>query len=608
MSAKKLATCLVLAGFMFFTLVISWLARADVTVYDETWTTNSTTSSPVVPTITGSSWITGGPNGFWNVYTNSNVAGTGWALGYTNPGNFSEGYFTTNFSETNGVSSYSGNIRLTEVIKLPQQAQQAKVYLRGTFQNYFNTGYCLNVFRGYGRSNSVFGIQTTEMNVAANNNPANAISIGPYAEYQVTSTYSDYITLSYAITGQNPSTLDLRVKVNGLYAIVNGTVSAGVASTSFVSTPSSLITFTNSDIPQVTGDITLSGQNNSTIPIYWSEVKVEQVTTDTRNLPPYSTITNYIPMYTWTGSRMIQQHGGAVYNEGWYYVYVNSKTLTYPKLLAGFGGGRPQSVSAGVRLYRSRDLVNWEDQGIVTNDAGQTFQDHATPKVIFNPTSKKWVMFATVTSDISVAAPLYCGIYTADNPIGPFTYQATLGVAGFGDSVPIKVGVSCYLIYQTNPHVKGVLLSPDYLSAASSEVAITSLDNVEGFDTYTIGGNFHILASSQVAWKYASNTYDFILSTASTPITDSWSSNGSPFQPSAIETTAWSYRTQNHTMFADAQGTLRWIGYRFNYTNLADDNWIHGTVTFSGNVMQISTYSTTITPPLIIGPLPLGGL
>ncbi len=125
---------------------------------------------------------------------------------------------------------------------------------------------------------------------------------------------------------------------------------------------------------------------------------------------------------TWydTAGKAINAHGGGMYYENGYYYW--------------YGENRSGMASAGVSVYRSEDLLNWEPLGLALTPSGDrknTLQDVAEgrtverPKVIFNEKTGKYVMWAHWEdgNDYSKARVM---IAQADKPEGPYELVRTL--------------------------------------------------------------------------------------------------------------------------------------------------------------------------------------
>ncbi|MCA0757115.1 S-layer homology domain-containing protein [Paenibacillus sp. N4] len=157
--------------------------------------------------------------------------------------------------------------------------------------------------------------------------------------------------------------------------------------------------------------------------------------------------TSFKPGEVWrdTNGAVIQAHGaGIMYDEKTetYYWYGEDKTNGY-------------LPARGVRVYASKDLYNWEDKGLaltaiesmvsfetdplisglyagredkadILNDIG-TNRIIERPKVIYNDTTKKYVMWMHTDGPSATSNANYAkaeaGYALSDSPTGPFVYQ-----------------------------------------------------------------------------------------------------------------------------------------------------------------------------------------
>lgn len=121
-----------------------------------------------------------------------------------------------------------------------------------------------------------------------------------------------------------------------------------------------------------------------------------------------------------TDGSTINAHGGGMLIDGDYYYW--------------FGENRKGMASDGVSVYRSTDLVNWENLGLALTPSGErknTLQDVAPgrtierPKVVYNKKTGKYVMWAHWEdgNDYTKARVM---VATADRPEGPYTFVRTL--------------------------------------------------------------------------------------------------------------------------------------------------------------------------------------
>ncbi|MDE6197564.1 MAG: family 43 glycosylhydrolase, partial [Muribaculaceae bacterium] len=127
-----------------------------------------------------------------------------------------------------------------------------------------------------------------------------------------------------------------------------------------------------------------------------------------------------------TAGNPINAHGaGMLYHNGKYYLYGEyKKGKTILPEWATWECYRTDVT--GVSCYSSPDLVNWTFEGVVLPAEQNPDSDlHPSkvlerPKVVYNPKTGKFVMWAHVESaDYSKAA---AGVAVADSPTGPFTY------------------------------------------------------------------------------------------------------------------------------------------------------------------------------------------
>ncbi|WP_206244929.1 glycoside hydrolase family 43 protein [Novosphingobium terrae] len=115
----------------------------------------------------------------------------------------------------------------------------------------------------------------------------------------------------------------------------------------------------------------------------------------------------------------INAHGGGVlHHQGRYWWYGEHK-------VAGDAGNRAQ---VGVHVYSSADLMHWRDEGICLSVSHQPGDDLEAgcilerPKVLFDPQSKRFVMWFHLELKGQGYASARAGVAVAEQPQGPFTY------------------------------------------------------------------------------------------------------------------------------------------------------------------------------------------
>ena len=127
----------------------------------------------------------------------------------------------------------------------------------------------------------------------------------------------------------------------------------------------------------------------------------------------------FYPGQTWldTEGKRIQAHGGSViYVDGIYYWYGENKEKT---------DGKNGIWHWGVKCYKSTDLYNWEDCGIIIPPEPDDINSslHPTkcvdrPHIIYNKQTKKYVCWLKVMNTYDIQSQT---ILTADHILGPYT-------------------------------------------------------------------------------------------------------------------------------------------------------------------------------------------
>lgn len=117
-----------------------------------------------------------------------------------------------------------------------------------------------------------------------------------------------------------------------------------------------------------------------------------------------------------TEGKRIQAHGGSLlYEDGYYYWYGENKEKTT---------GKDSVWHWGVRCYRSSDLYNWEDMGVIiepnTEDKSSPLHPTACmdrPHIIYNQVTKKYVCWLKI---MTADGPQTETVLTADHLLGPY--------------------------------------------------------------------------------------------------------------------------------------------------------------------------------------------
>lgn len=162
------------------------------------------------------------------------------------------------------------------------------------------------------------------------------------------------------------------------------------------------------------------------------------------------------------GSR-IQAHGGSVmFLDGIYYWYGENKEKT---------NGKGDIWHWGVRCYTSKDLYNWEDEGLIIEpDTGDiTSSLHPTammdrPHIIYNAVTKKFVCWLKIMNRNGSQTET---VLTADYILGPYT-KVREGLkplnmsAGDFDLAVAPDGKAYYYFERVHSETICADLTPDY--------------------------------------------------------------------------------------------------------------------------------------------------
>ena len=113
----------------------------------------------------------------------------------------------------------------------------------------------------------------------------------------------------------------------------------------------------------------------------------------------------------------VNAHGGGVlYHEGTYYWYGENKSDT------------TNSAMVGIMCYSSSNLVDWKNEGValpvVKDDANSDIVQGCImerPKVIYNPKTKKFVMWFHLELKGKGYAAARSAVAVSDTPTGPFS-------------------------------------------------------------------------------------------------------------------------------------------------------------------------------------------
>lgn len=307
-----------------------------------------------------------------------------------------------------------------------------------------------------------------------------------------------------------------------------------------------------------------------------------------------------------TSGKPINAHGGGMlFHDGVYYWYGEFKEgrTWSPRANRSWGGTRV--VAMGVSCYSSTNLYDWKFEGLalpaVAKDRSHDLHSSKVierPKVIYNRTTKKFVMWLHIDSEDYKAART--GVAISDSPTGPFTYlhsfRPNAGIwpenATPADKQPSKTNHlardfkggqmardmtvfvdddgKAYQFYSSeeNATMHVSLLSDDYLKHVGKYRRLFVGRSMEAPAVFKRNGKYYLIASGCTGW--APNA---ARSAVADSIWGPWTELGNPCEGPEAEVT---FRAQS-TYVLPVQclrDTFIFMADRWNSTNLPDSRYI----------------------------------
>ena len=241
---------------------------------------------------------------------------------------------------------------------------------------------------------------------------------------------------------------------------------------------------------------------------------------------------NIQPGKLWNDSHgePINAHGGGVlYHNGIYYWYGTHKIQ---------GLSEAKHADGGIHCYASKDLVKWQDMGMVLNLVkGDDTQDLAyecnfdRPKVVFNAKTRNFVAFFKLYLKGFGVETGFVGVALSKSPTGPFTYSHKfLGANspnGSGDfAMYQEENGDLYHLAVRKPDKAFVVgkMDEEYLLPAGQYVVCSGiLEKTEAPAIVKRNGTYHLLASGSTGWDPNPARYF-----TSTSLTGPWEYHGNP--------------------------------------------------------------------------------
>ena len=253
-----------------------------------------------------------------------------------------------------------------------------------------------------------------------------------------------------------------------------------------------------------------------------------------------SGIAAFIPGETWqdTQGDPINAHGGGIlFHDGVYYWYGEAKSgrTFLPDCNKSWGGTRVDLT--GVSCYSSTNLYAWKNEGLalraMPNAPGKDLDASNVlerPKVIYNRTTKEFVMWMHIDSQDYAAAR--AGVAVSTNATGPFQYLGSFrpdaGVwpenvtpedrkPGAGNALArdfekgqmardltvfVDDDAKAYLFYasEDNATMHVSLLTDNYLHTTGKYARIFIGRSMEAPAVFKREGKYYVIASGCTAW------------------------------------------------------------------------------------------------------------
>jgi Glycosyl hydrolases family 43 len=291
--------------------------------------------------------------------------------------------------------------------------------------------------------------------------------------------------------------------------------------------------------------------------------------------------TDFRPGSVWldTAGHPINAHGGGMlFHNHIYYWYGENKTgrTWLPKSTKAWDGYRVDVT--GIRCYSSPDLRRWQDEGLVLKAVpGDPASDlHPSrvcerPKVVFNPSTKKFVMWLHIdTKDYKTAR---AGVAVADGPTGPFTYLGSVrpeGQDSRDQTLFQDEDGKLYRIYssENNDTTYISLLTDDYLKHSGRFLRVFEKRRMEAPVVFKRDGKYWFIGSDCTGWDP-----NPARSAVAASIWGPWTELGNPCQGRGATNT---FGAQSTFVFAVSGRPDTWIfmADRWSKIDLVDSRYV----------------------------------
>jgi len=292
-----------------------------------------------------------------------------------------------------------------------------------------------------------------------------------------------------------------------------------------------------------------------------------------------------------TDGNPINAHGGGIlYHNGkyyWYGEYKKGKTI-----LPDWATWECYRTDVtGVGCYSSPDMKSWTFEGIVLkaepNDESSDLHPSKVlerPKVIYNPTTGKFVMWAHVESaDYSKAA---AGVAVADSPTGPFKYLGSFrpnNAMSRDQTVFVDDDGKAYHFTSSENNQTMYIseLTDDYLRPTGKFTRNFIGEAREAPAVFKKDGKYYMLTSGCTGW----DPNQAGLHVADNPL-GPWKNLGNPCTGPEAEKTFYGQSTYVQPV-AGKKGLYIAMFDRWNKTDLEDSRYIWLPLNFEGGKISV---------------------
>jgi len=289
----------------------------------------------------------------------------------------------------------------------------------------------------------------------------------------------------------------------------------------------------------------------------------------------------------------VNAHGGGIlFDRGVYYWYGEYKKGPTWRVEYLDSWECYRVDAGGVACYSSKDLLNWKNEGLVLPAVrdDSTHDLHYSkvierPKVIYNETTKKYVMWMHVDSEDYLYAR--AGVAVSDSPTGPFTYLRSVRPYGqmsrdmtlFADDD----GRAWHVFSsEENATMYVSLLSDDYLSHSGTYKRIFIGESREAPAVLKRKGHYYLVTSGCTGWDPNEALY-----AVSDSMLGDWKEMGNPCIGEGSETTFEAQSTFLLPLGGDGDRFV-FMADRWNKTNIEDSRYVWLPGEFQGDQMEIS--------------------